>query len=338
MMSNDVSCATVINKDTENHWCPDRIYLEQLKRSNDEFGWTFTGREDESTYGFQAFFERLNPQYNITVIKILTHGLGGKEIAHDNNEVMQELRTCRIINADNTLSQYGRIFTLLQLPLEEQASYLGLPISVITIPKNESVEIDALNHFRLLGFEGSSKEGSVVLTILKSLCFDLLCQIRPAWDTGRVDPQEKIEKDAALHYFEGQLVQCHGLRENLINEIRSCTISKLLNNFSKIYTHDRYRETFPDLTEAIIEGAYAALGKDRTIAILEVMLKNPYLFRKGWPDLTLFRDGEIQFVEVKAKDKLHVSQLVTILAMQNATRLPFSILAVKRPRRNSQNM
>lgn len=51
------------------------------------------------------------------------------------------------------------------------------------------------------------------------------------------------------------------------------------------------------------------LGVDRLHAIAERFATASYDLRAGWPDLTLWRDGEVRFVEVKAPgDSTHASQ------------------------------
>jgi hypothetical protein len=56
-------------------------------------------------------------------------------------------------------------------------------------------------------------------------------------------------------------------------------------------------------------GLFGCLGTKRLREIAERFAQAPYDLRAGWPDLTLWREGEIRFVEVKAPgDSMHASQ------------------------------
>ena len=66
---------------------------------------------------------------------------------------------------------------------------------------------------------------------------------------------------------------------------------------------------FPTVTRSKIVGLFETLGRDRLHAIASRFADAPYDFRAGWPDLTLWKDGEIIFREVKAPgDRFHASQ------------------------------
>ena len=56
-------------------------------------------------------------------------------------------------------------------------------------------------------------------------------------------------------------------------------------------------------------GLFEHLGIDRLHAIAERFASASYDLRAGWPDLTLWREGEVRFVEVKAPgDSMHAKQ------------------------------
>lgn len=58
-----------------------------------------------------------------------------------------------------------------------------------------------------------------------------------------------------------------------------------------------------------LTGLFDALGPDRLAEIATVFATAPYDLRAGWPDLTLWQDGKVRFVEVKApSDSFHASQ------------------------------
>jgi hypothetical protein len=65
-----------------------------------------------------------------------------------------------------------------------------------------------------------------------------------------------------------------------------------------------------------LEGLFEHLGTDRLADVAALFARAPYDYRAGWPDLTLWRDGEVRFVEVKSpSDQLHASQSRLISAI-----------------------
>ena len=55
----------------------------------------------------------------------------------------------------------------------------------------------------------------------------------------------------------------------------------------------------PNVREHHVTGLFDALGPDRLAEIATVFATAPYDLRAGWPDLTLWPDGKVKFVEVK---------------------------------------
>jgi VRR-NUC domain len=56
---------------------------------------------------------------------------------------------------------------------------------------------------------------------------------------------------------------------------------------------------------------YISIGRERLSKIAELFAEDPYEYRKGWPDLTLWdpESGQIIFREIKAPgDKIRPSQ------------------------------
>jgi hypothetical protein len=60
-----------------------------------------------------------------------------------------------------------------------------------------------------------------------------------------------------------------------------------------------------------------------------MFMRNPYDFRAGWPDLTIARENELRFVEVKTTDKLHSSQKNTITEVLKPWGASVSVLQIK---------
>jgi hypothetical protein len=66
---------------------------------------------------------------------------------------------------------------------------------------------------------------------------------------------------------------------------------------------------FPGLEEWMFLELHEVLGNQRLYEIASRFGQDPYTYRAGWPDLTIWRNGEVRFVEVKGPgDRVHASQ------------------------------
>jgi len=73
---------------------------------------------------------------------------------------------------------------------------------------------------------------------------------------------------------------------------------------------------------------FDATDKEVFVAVASKLAEDPYTYRNGWPDLTLIKDKEVFFIEVKTTDKLHESQLITIPEMRSILPFKFSVCKV----------
>ncbi len=71
-----------------------------------------------------------------------------------------------------------------------------------------------------------------------------------------------------------------------------------------------------------------AMGPNLIARLAAGVLEDPYLFRNGWPDLTLVRDGRVKFIEIKTTDRLHHTQFTTIEELLLPVGLDVSVLLV----------
>ena len=87
-------------------------------------------------------------------------------------------------------------------------------------------------------------------------------------------------------------------------------------------------EFFPRLKAWHLLEAYKILGASRLAEIAEVFARDPYTYRSGWPDLSVWRNGDIAFKEIKGpNDTLRESQRRTISDI--LVPLGFSVAIVK---------
>lgn len=86
---------------------------------------------------------------------------------------------------------------------------------------------------------------------------------------------------------------------------------------------------FPKLQSYMFLELFDALGKDKLFDIAKIFSCDPYQYRKGWPDITIWKDGVVKFLEVKSPgDKLHNSQKIIINSILKPLGLDFSLIDV----------
>jgi hypothetical protein len=94
------------------------------------------------------------------------------------------------------------------------------------------------------------------------------------------------------------------------------------------YAHGVYLDV--DVTVATLLTLWEAIGVRRLSQLAEIVVTDPFYFRAGGPDLTLVRDDDLRFVEVKTTNKLHSSQYDIIREVLQPCSANVSVLRIKR--------
>jgi hypothetical protein len=106
---------------------------------------------------------------------------------------------------------------------------------------------------------------------------------------------------------------------DLVRAVPGVTEARLRRNWDVISATTRDSPAYyPRVRWEHVLGLFEVLGAERLGRIAEVFATAPYDFRAGWPDLTLWRGGDLRFVEVKSPtDQMHASQarLITTLLL-----------------------
>ena len=123
------------------------------------------------------------------------------------------------------------------------------------------------------------------------------------------------------------------LGDELIKIIKYSDISVIKRNYEKILK-SQYNESWlflykgKEITKDLVSDVYEGLGNITLAEIAKLFFTNPYAYCKGWPDLTIVKDGLVRFVEVKTTDKLKRSQIITINDLKQSTNLDISVAKV----------
>jgi len=194
---------------------------------------------------------------------------------------------------------------------EQQAGRLGIQHEVVLLEKGDgkdwrhgasglwtTVETGALEHYRSIGWDGAASEGGLILTLIKAASFEAL-DVRNA-DTF-------VE---ALYAQNVAFDQDRFAPERLIATVSNATRRQIERNWKVIAASAGNSPAYyPNVREHHVTSLFDALGPDRLAEIATVFATAPYDLRAGWPDLTLWKEGKVKFVEVKGpSDSFHASQ------------------------------
>jgi len=202
--------------------------------------------------------------------------------------------------------------------LAKQCESLSLDLKDIHISYEVNPELALLAHFENMGYVGSYNEGVTILTVLKALMLDKLTKYNTFNDRN----------DACCRYLEAQLTILKEKTDELISSIAYTDKKSFLKNIKEIAAQNFIVNEHPDLSIECCESLFDAIDTHVFIRLAKKIAEDPYTFRKGWPDLTIVKGEDVQFIEVKTTDKLHKSQLKTIPEMKKILPYPFLVYRV----------
>lgn len=207
-----------------------------------------------------------------------------------------------------------------KMSLEAQCIGLSLPLEEIQLEYDGRPEPALLKYFESLGYVGSFIEGYTFLTVLKALMLDKLVELNTFNDRN----------DACTRYLEAQFTIHRDKLSEIINSIRCTSKEKYLSNLREILGQPFIQRKYPSLSFECCEALFYAIDKEILIEAAKKFSEDPYSYRNGWPDLTIIKDFEVRFVEVKTTDKLHKNQLLTIPTFQKILPYDFSVCRVRK--------
>lgn len=234
----------------------------------------------------------------------------------------------------------------------------------------QSIEAAALDHFLATGWSGCIGEGGAILNLMKIACFRYIPSryklnfvegfFHPNFVESNRKSLEKMQcymrkapdifrKKSLLTEFS--FLDVCSKREVLLQNIDKCDsihIKKMFRDMLKPVESDMTKTIlisdgnytlanfFPYLRESHLLGLFENLGVEKLKGITEIFMTDSYEYRKGWPDLTLWRDSHVKFVEVKGPgDSLRKSQKKIISDILKPLNLDIMLLDVKAVADNS---
>ncbi|HEL2981853.1 TPA: VRR-NUC domain-containing protein [Stenotrophomonas maltophilia] len=199
-----------------------------------------------------------------------------------------------------------------------------------------SVERAALSHFTQLGWRGFSGEGGLLLTLIKAMSFQSL---------GYDERTRFIE--ALYTLAADRSYGCPYTVATLLQNLAGATQHQVAANFNHMASRGPHVEqaswghssntssvldVFPGLEQWMLLELMAVAGPNLLLRIATLFASNPYEYRRGWPDITMWKEGHLRFVEVKAPgDSLGKSQKLIAQTFAAPLDLDFTLLDVVGP-------
>ena len=223
-----------------------------------------------------------------------------------------------LVDLSGALTHSGWKQAIVMLPLAEQCQHLGITHEKMSgLNFQQTPELASWRHFSSFGYAGGYCEGGPILLLIRSAALNVLSHLNTFGS----------RQDACTRFTEAQLTILHEHSDLILSAIRSADSQQVVQHFSEIYSSHLIQERFPGLTPSAIASLFDALGGERLAQITSVIMEDPYLYRAGWPDLTMTKGPEMLWAEIKTTDRLHMSQITTLHRMKSL--LPGNICVIQ---------
>lgn len=195
------------------------------------------------------------------------------------------------------------------------------------------VEEAVLAHFRIDGWRGYSGEGGLLLNHIKAMSFKSIA------------PRNRSTYIEAIYAQNVAFAEDHFPLEQMLAQVKISDRHVVERNFdlmtsrmALVVQHEGFSSTsstsmldfFPGLERWMFVELLEVAGNSLLHSIASKFSQAPYVYRRGWPDITMWKNGELRFVEVKApEDRLHESQRTIITEFVKPFGLHFSLAGVQ---------
>ncbi len=196
--------------------------------------------------------------------------------------------------------------------------------------KNTSVEKATMDYFKSDGWRGFSGEGGLILNLIKVMSFkDPPATYRTAFIEALYAQNVSYDEDRYTLDF-------------LLGNVLVADKDWITKNFDLMATNNPITEgygytsttsmldLFPGLEKWMFTELLEVAGNRLIHRIAEKFGVSPYEYRRGWPDITMWKENDLKFVEVKAPgDQLKDSQQKLISDLALPLGLNFFVASVR---------
>jgi hypothetical protein len=185
--------------------------------------------------------------------------------------------------------------------LKTQCKELGVSYSEVSSTEKGKPEKIVLDILEKNGWNGSNCEGYTIKHLVKAAALTGICR-------------DAEYKGNTSHYVLGQFLESHFICSgyavsHLKREVLKTPRFKIHYRYSRISK----ASTPSDVASGrVAMKFFNALGRESIYKLLEMYGRYNFDIRAGWPDLTVVKDNIIRLIEVKKRDRLHLSQIQTI--------------------------
>jgi hypothetical protein len=294
-----------------------------------EWGWRNSHRKWNSTWRSEINWGdlKLSRAMRTTLQQLITKPSETHRIAESTHKALHRRR---LVDSTGSLTESGFIAGLSTASLRDQCSILGIPIEFVKLNrKYNDPAVDGMYHLMDQGFRCSYEEGAILRKVLYCSYFHRLPELTKEGWKSFLEGMGTMPLAIGLGLFDFEdYVKDHA---TIADSLKDAVATVTRDVFQK-----NYRALFPKgycwfgADERFATKLFDHIGNERLMQILDTFLFDPYAFSNGWPDLTSIGDEKFELVEVKEKDKLTVSQLITMPAMIKAASIPVKVLHVSR--------
>lgn len=251
-----------------------------------------------------------------------------------NSRTLNALKKRELVDDGFNLSESAQVLAISTLPLIKQCDFLNIKLVQKNVPSGKTHEESVLTHFKALDYNGFHSEGDVVFTLLQSMLMYSMMPYLNQLKFTRVDIEyrflsrllnrpinKKIEPqiyDRLKNISTKELHECINIlqnaRQRTVFETSTVTINVGENSDFQIYEIDSLLD------------AYNAIGKDILLMIFR-KINSSEIKMVGWPDVMVYNDESFKLIEVKKRDKLTPTQIITLPKLAKSN-LPVEVYKV----------
>ena len=257
----------------------------------------------------------------------------------NSKEIDQKFQKNGVCDNYGNLTERGRVVAMSYLSLEEQCRVLGIKLEYKSIILAKETEVSVLEFYKKQGYQGFSSESEIISIILYCFCFNKLFPLHLEKYNENINSSYWVSGGKIFSIAEsysqsigGYIEYFDKLKIELIDIIKNANERTVRKNFNEIFkiqypcNQDDWKTQ--GIYEDIVIKIYNAIGNENFTKIGIGYFNDPFVYLRGWPDLTIAKNNKIRFIEVKIKDKLRRSQIITIDVLKKSTNLDISVLKI----------
>lgn len=261
-----------------------------------------------------------------TLMKAALKSMADSDEFVGSKRTMQSLRKRGLVDESSCLTENGMQTAIALLPLSRQCALLGIEFEEIELPRDSAgPEALAYSYFLKKKYKGICAEGTPILLLIKAAILDF------------VSEQSSFEsrEDCCRRYTEAHL-QVHIQKASEILRLVAGSKRRVIkrNLIEILKAHESPGISIGLEIRPLLE-LYELIGPSGLSEVTQIFLEDPYGYRKGWPDLVLWKDNYPRWIEIKTSDKLHASQISTIRRFKGTPAGTFEVAKISYTARRS---